>query len=122
MIKAFMYNFRKPSGFIGSLLCRAMNSSHGPLARDVFKHLTITPGMRTLDVDCGGGYVLHMMLERGAEAAGVGHSTTSVARTSSMVAAYIERGKARVDCASVQALPYENESFDLITAFETVFF
>jgi len=68
----------------------------------------------------GGGYVLRMMLGRGAEATGVDYSAISVTRTTSKVAAYIERGQAKVDCASIQALPYENERFDLVTAFETV--
>lgn len=122
MIKAFMNNFRKPSGFLGSLVCQAMNLGHGPLARDVFKHFTITPGMEALDIGCGGGCSLHIMLERGAKASGVDYSATSVARATSKVATYIERGMAKIDCASVQALPYENESFDLITAFETIYF
>lgn len=92
------------------------------MIRDVFEHLDITPGMRTLDVGCGGGYALRMMLERGAEAVGVDYSAASVVRTSAKVAEYIERGKAQVDCASVQDLPYADESFDLVTAFETVYF
>ena len=122
MLKALMNNFRKPSGVIGSLFCWAMNVGHRPFVRDVFKHITITPGMRTLDIGCGGGDVLHMMLERGADATGVDYSATSVSKTLSRVAKYVECGKAKVYCASVQALPDGDKSFDLITAFATVYF
>ena len=62
------------------------------------------------------------MLERGASVTGIDHSAASVARSVSKVGGYMERGKASVDCGSVQSLPYAAGSFDLVTAFEVIYF
>lgn len=122
MLKKLLDNFRKPSGVIGGIACKVMNVSHETSLREVFERISVTPDVKALDIGCGGGWAMRLMLERGATVTGIDHSVASVARSLTKVAEYVEQGKARVDYGSVRELPYPDESFDLVTAMETIYF
>ena len=79
---------------------------------------------RILDVGCGGGMLISLLAERFGEAAvfGVDISEESVALTKEVNEGLVNEGRCAVSRASVSDLPFENGTFDLITAFETYFF
>ncbi len=74
------------------------------------------PGDRVLDVGCGAGVFLGLVADRGAQPFGIDASE-----------ALVELARTRVPSADVrvgdmEALPYENDAFDLVTGFNSFFF
>ena len=53
---------------------------------------------------------------------GIDYSPVSVEKSKRVNKAAVARGRCDVLCASVAELPFESEQFDLVTAFETVYF
>lgn len=73
-----------------------------------FLELLPAPGRATLDIGCGEGRL-------GALLVSLGHTVTGIDASPAMVAAARERHEAVV--ADAAALPFPDESFDLVTAF-----
>ena len=76
----------------------------------------LEPGRRVLDVGCGAGVFLRLVADRGADPFGLDASE-----------ALIELARRRVPDADLrvgdmESLPYEDDSFDLVTGFTSFFF
>lgn len=121
---SFVENTRKPVGFGGKLMVAAMNLGHQALARWGLGFLNVGPEAEILDCGCGGGANLHALLKRCPKGTAVGldYSPVSVAASRKKNRAAIAAGRCRVEQGDVSALPFEDEKFDLATAFETVYF
>ena len=116
-------NFKKPAGFIGKMIVAGMNSGHAHVAEWGFSHLDGKITGSGLDIGCGGGANVKRLLERGcSKATGIDYSDVCVAQSTKFNKKYIERGSCRIVQASVSSLPFEDGSFDIATAFETVYF
>ncbi len=82
--------------------------------------LEITPGMRVLDVACGSGNLAVLAAQRGAEVTGIdiADNLIEAARRRAEVAAL----NIRFDVGDAEAMPYEDDSFDLVmTMFGAMF-
>lgn len=99
-----------------------MNKEHTPLALWNLKHLEIKPDDLILDVGCGGGININRMAEKAKKVYGVDYSIESVKLSREVNKDFIGQGKVEVLEGNVQALPFQDNSFDIITAFETVYF
>ncbi len=121
---SFVENTRKPVGLGGKLMVAAMNLGHQALARWGLGFLNVGPEAEILDCGCGGGANLHALLKRCPKGTAVGldYSPVSVAASRKKNRAAIAAGRCRVEQGDVSALPFEDEKFDLATAFETVYF
>ena len=121
---SFVENTRKPVGLGGKLMVAAMNLGHQALARWGLGFLNVGPEAEILDCGCGGGANLHALLKRCPKGTAVGldYSPVSVAASRKKNRAAIAAGRCRVEQGDVSALPFEDEEFDLATAFETVYF
>ena len=87
-----------------------------PTYEEAIRRVGIEPGQLVLDVGCGTGVFLRLAVDRGAKAFGLDGSE-----------ALIELARARVPEADLrvgemQALPYEDDTFDLVTGFNSFFF
>ena len=123
LISRFLQQTARPSGRMGRLMLMAMNCGHAALARWGLGLLSWPAGARVLDVGCGGGanlVRLQRLCPRG-RVYGVDVSAESVACSRRKV-----RARLGVSCfveqASADALPFASASFDVVTAFETVYF
>lgn len=118
----FFQNARKPHGFLGKLMMIRMNRRHRPLYLWGLSFLDIRPGMRILDIGCGGGALASLLLkETGCESVdAIDYSEECVAATSRRTRFAGDR--CTVKLGDVGALPYKDRSFDVATAFETVYF
>lgn len=122
---SFLQNTRKPVGLGGKLLAKGMNSgTHAKLAVWGLRHLSIAPDAKILDAGCGGGANVKRLLEAAPKGQGTGldYSDVSVEETEKVNRTAIREGRCRVVQGDVSSLPFEDDSLDLVTAFETVYF
>ena len=116
----------KPSGDDGRKLLLRMNSGgHEELANwglDLFGLMGSESEL--LDVGCGGGANLKRLMERGpaGRVTGVDYSSVSVELSREVNAEAIAAGRCQVREGNVLDLPFEPNTFDVVTAFETIYF
>ncbi|MBR2739727.1 MAG: class I SAM-dependent methyltransferase [Oscillospiraceae bacterium] len=124
LFKKFVSQTRKPEGFLGKMMLSGMNSGHAKLADWGFTHLPDIDPSGILDIGCGGGRNAGEMLKMypKAHVTAVDYSELSVKKAGEYNSAMIASGRCAVLRADVSELSFEDESFDLATAFETVYF
>ena len=117
-------NARKPKGELGSILLDRMNKSHEELAIWGVSHLKINENDYILDIGCGGGVNLKRFanIAPNGKIYGIDYSDISVEKSLKLNENFISNGLVNVQLGSVSSLPYENEYFDIITGFETIYF
>ncbi len=120
----FVAQTRKPEGFLGKLMVGGMNSGHAKLADWGMEHLDGIAAARIAELGCGGGRNAGELLKRYPDAtlAALDYSELSVAKTKETNKDRIAAGRCTVTQGNVAALPFEDGSYDLATAFETVYF
>ena len=120
----FFENTRKPQGFGGKLMAKMMNSGHAKVSQWGFSNISAKPDAKVLDVGCGGGANIATWLDkcRNGHVKGLDYSEVSVAESQELNAAAIKQGKCRVLQGDVSAIPFSDEVFDYVSAFETVYF
>lgn len=118
----FFDNMRKPKGKLGQIQLKSMNKEHTPVALWGLKHLDIKSDDVILDVGCGGGININRMAKQAKKVYGVDYSVDSVKVSREVNRQEIYDGKVEVVQGDVQSLPFDDETFDIVTAFETVYF
>ena len=123
-IKTFFANTRKPQGFLGKLMVGGMNKGHAKCADWGMGHIGNLAPAAILDCGCGGGRNIKVLLERFPDAVawGLDYSEISVEKTREVNRTAIEAGRCSVVQGDVSALPFDENSFNLVTAFETIYF
>lgn len=115
---------RKPSGLFGGLIGNLMNLGH----RDAYiwgtEHFSIESNSIILDIGCGGGAAVRLLAAKAPEGKvyGIDHSLGMVNLSRKVNERLIKDGRVKIDHGSVSRLPYSEDMFDLITAFETIEF
>ena len=113
----------RPDGRLGRLALRMMNVTHSPMAMWNLSFIDFQPRWTILDVGCGGGKNIARMLRRsqGSTVYGIDYSEESVAMSTKVNRKHIGT-RCFITQGNVMQLPYEEEKFDLVTAYETVYF
>ena len=101
---------------------KSMNKEHTPVSLWGLKHLDINPDDIILDVGCGGGININRMAKQAKMVYGVDYSIESVKLSREVNRQEIHDGKVKVLEGNVANLPFEDNTFDIVTAFETVYF
>lgn len=123
MFKSFFENFIKPKdNFGGRFMLRSMNKGHEKLARWGRSYLNIDKNYTVLDLGCGGGRNIEYFLTKADKVYGLDHSETSVKMASEINKKAIDTGRCQILVGDVKSLPFEDESIDIVTAFETIYF
>lgn len=111
---------QKPDGEQGYETLNRMNKSHEEMTNWALDYLPEIEPKATLDIGCGGGATIARLAKKYPQTKvyGIDYSETSVELS--------QKFNEKIECEIVQGdvkkLPYNNEQFDLITAFETVYF
>jgi SAM-dependent methyltransferase len=87
-----------------------------PTYEEAIRRVQIEPGRRVLDVGCGSGVFLRLAADRGAKPFGVDASEALVSVARSRVP------EADVRVGEMERLPYADDTFDLVTGFNSFFF
>lgn len=95
LFKKFFSNARKPVGFLGKIMVSGMN---------------------------GGNIARMLKLAQHGKVDGIDFSSVSVEKSKKVNAKAIEEGRCEVMEGNVTKLTFEAESFDIATAFETIYF
>lgn len=115
-------NMRKPKGKLGNIQLKSMNKEHTPVALWNLMHLDIKSDDIILDVGCGGGININRMASKAKKVYGVDYSIESVKLSREVNEEYVSKGKVEVLEGNVLSLPFDDDKFDIVTAFETVYF
>ena len=118
----FFSNMRKPEGKLGNIQLKSMNKEHTPVSLWGLKHLNISPDDVILDIGCGGGMNINRMAQGAKKVYGVDYSIESVNLSKEVNEDLIKEGRVEVHEGNVMDLPFGDNSFDIVTAFETVYF
>lgn len=118
----FFDNMRKPQGKLGNIQLKSMNKEHTPVSLWGLKHLNINLEDIVLDVGCGGGININRMAKDAKKAYGIDYSIESVKLSREVNKKLIDNGQVEIHEGNVKDLPFEDDTFDIVTAFETVYF
>lgn len=121
---SFFQNCQKPNGFGGKLMVSLMNLGHSPIRKWGFSHIQIKADFHCLDVGCGGGATVKELFKKSpnGKVIGLDFSEVSVEKSKKLNKNAIEKNQCEIIQGDVMELPFEKESFDLVTAFETIYF
>lgn len=125
LLSKIFSNTRKPEGFFGRMMVNGMNSgSHARMAEWGLSFVNINESANVLDIGCGGGANIARLLARCPKGMvkGIDHSPVSVRKSTRVNARAISDGRCIVMEGSASALPFADSEFNLVTAFETVYF
>ncbi|KAJ4455886.1 putative class I SAM-dependent methyltransferase [Paratrimastix pyriformis] len=111
----------------GQVFMRMMNLCHEKHSRWVFSHLPsamIQEPRVALDVGCGGGHnIAHLLtMFPKARVFGADYSEASIERSGQYNRAAVKSGRLDLRVADVAHLPYADGTFNLVTAFDTIYF
>ena len=122
--KLFFSNTRKPKGFLGKIMINRMNEGHAKLSDWGLSHIKDIKPISVADFGCGGGINVAKLIKMfpNSKVTGFDYSDVSVKESKKVNAQEISNGICNIVQGDVSKSPFENETFDIITAFETVYF
>lgn len=115
----------KPQGEDGFKLLERMNGGHHEeLANWGLSHLDVRATDAVLDIGCGGGANIERLLAHAPKGhvSGVDYSPVSVEASRRHNERAIAEGRCAVFEGNSSALPFDDGSFDVVTAFETTYY
>lgn len=123
IIHKLFHNLKKPEGFWGRVILRQMNKRHSELSRWGMSHIEWQQEWNVLDIGCGGGANLAELMRRcpQGKAYGIDISQESVLFAQKKNKQYLS-SRCLIEQGTVDKLPYTDHMFDVVTAFETVYF
>lgn len=121
---SFFENTRKPKGLGEMVMVNMMNIGHRALASWGMQFLPVAPDAKVLDCGCGGGANLKKLLKKCPQGIvkGIDYSEVSVEKARKLNQKAIADGRCVVWQGSVEKTIFAESWFDLVTAFETVYF
>lgn len=124
MLDKILVNVKKPQKNIyGKIQLKSMNDRHNALALWGFEHINFESAKTVLDIGCGGGKnISNMTTLSNAVIYGVDYSKASVDMSLKLNKKAFASGRVKVFLGSAENLPFDSNYFDIVTAFETIYF
>lgn len=125
IVKSYLANVKNPENTRrGRWQLRAMNNRYSMLGVWGLSHVNFARKRLVLDVGCGGGKNLERILKQSKQinAVGVDISPASIQVTKKKNSRAVKGGRLQVVQGQAESLPFASNLFDLVTAFETVYF
>ena len=113
-----------PQGDSGEAIIERMNISHYDFTTWALEQIKIPNSGNIIDLGCGGGLTLKRLSAESADSRlfGLDYSDVSVRKTAEINKDDVASGKMKVLNASIDDIPFEDDTFDLVTSFETIYF
>jgi SAM-dependent methyltransferase len=112
---------RKPSGWLGKLMYRKPVGHYG-FFRVAVEELQLQPENIFLEVGCGGGILLDMVLQTVQRACGIDHSSDMIELARQKNAQALFEGRVEIVQGDVQALPWDENHFTCAAGVEMLYF
>ena len=124
LYKKFVNQTRKPEGTLGKMMVNGMNSGHAKLAVWGMSHLPEMDPSAILEVGCGGGRNAGELAKKypSSTVTAIDYSEVSVAKATEYNKAMIEAVRISVKQVDASDLRLPDDTYDLATAFETIYF
>ena len=115
---------KQPNGFIGKVMLKIMNSAHKQMTKWSLSKINIADNSIILDIGCGGGKTLQLLneLAKNGKIYGIDYSEESIKLSTKENKKAVLNGKVIVKQGSVSSIPFSDDTFDIITAFQTHYF
>ncbi|WP_459500803.1 class I SAM-dependent methyltransferase [Bacillus sp. C1] len=115
---------KNPKGSIGSSMLCIMNTVHTRLTNWALEKIHIQDDATILDIGCGGGRTIHTLssINPSGKIYGIDYSKQAVENSIRSNKEDVENRKVMIQQASVSSMPFHDNNFDLITAFQTHYF
>jgi ubiquinone/menaquinone biosynthesis C-methylase UbiE len=119
-----MDQYRCPTGRQGRIVAAKMNQEHRALTSWGLKHVKIASDAAILDVGCGGGKTLSRLARRATHGKvfGIDYSPDMVHYAKEVNKKFLFQNRVEIVEAKVEEMAFPDNSFDLVTAFETYYF
>ena len=113
----------KPHGEEGIQTIENMNENHKEISEFAFECININDNAKIIDIGCGGGVNIEKFLKlTSGNVDGLDYSEVSVSESIKRNSEAVENGRCNVIQSDVSDMPIKNESYDLVSAFETIYF
>lgn len=113
----------KPHGEEGFETIENMNENHREISEYAFECIKVGENDSILDIGCGGGVNIEKFLKlTSGNVDGLDYSEVSVISSIKQNQNAINNKRCRIIQADVSSMPIDDESYDLVTAFETIYF
>ena len=123
MVKEKITQCMKPHGEEGIQTIENMNENHRPISEFAFESINVGENDKILDIGCGGGVNIEKFLKLTANNVdGLDYSEVSLSQSVKRNKKAVEDGRCRVIKANVINMPIEDGKYDLVSAFETIYF
>jgi ubiquinone/menaquinone biosynthesis C-methylase UbiE len=124
LFKKFVMQCRKPSGRFGRLVGRSMNFGHTKVRQWGLSHISIKPDSYVLDIGCGGGKAVKEIASSVSKGKvyGIDYSEDMVQLSKKVNDNLIKQSIVEIMYGTVSSLPFPDNMFDFVTAFETYYF
>ncbi|MFP4654415.1 MAG: class I SAM-dependent methyltransferase [Methanohalobium sp.] len=101
-----------------------MNEHHFDLWNWGIGHISVASDSLVLDVGCGGGRAVQILAELCPEGKvyGIDYSEEMVSMARDLNKEFINDNRIEIVYGTVSSIPYPENTFDLVTAFETYYF
>lgn len=117
---------KNPKGSVGSLMLSIMNRAHYGMNTWAFSlgRLDIESAAVMLDIGVGGGQTIRLLSEMNTSGKlyGIDYSEQAVINSIKANRENVKRGRVDIRQASVALIPFQEGSFDVVTAFQTHYF
>lgn len=114
---------RKPHGDEGFETIENMNENHREISEFAFGIVNVGKNDRILDIGCGGGVNIEKFLKlTDSNVDGLDYSEVSVEASIKQNRKAVDDGRCRIIQADVRQMPIGDEEYDLVSAFETIYF
>ena len=124
VFKNYVSQTRKPEGFLGKIMLGGMNSGHAKMADWGLSHLPDIAPEKAIDLGCGGGRNAGELLKKypKAHVTAMDYSALSVEKAKDYNKPMVAAGRCEVLQGDVSDIRLPAGTFNLATAFETVYF
>jgi ubiquinone/menaquinone biosynthesis C-methylase UbiE len=101
-----------------------MNFGHARIRHWGISHISIKPDAYILDIGCGGGKGVQELARScsNGKVYGIDYSEDMVQLSKKVNETLIKKGLVEIKSGAVSSLPFADNMFDLVTAFETYYF
>lgn len=123
MVEEKITQCMKPHGEEGVQAIENMNENHRPISEFAFESINVGENDKILDIGCGGGVNIEKFLKLTANNVdGLDYSEVSLSQSVKRNKKSVEDGRCRVIKANVINMPIADGMYDLVSAFETIYF